>query len=113
MLVWHIREKCYKYDVSNNEIIKKNKKVEFFNAFFCLYESMTNYLNQIVALWGIYMTLLYIDDFCLKYCMSTVYCEVQSFPYVLKVSVSLSSSIENNKPKMYFQIILFFLHTLV
>lgn len=33
MLVWHIREKCYKYDVSNNEMIKKNKKVEFFNAF--------------------------------------------------------------------------------
>lgn len=40
--------------------------------------------------------------------MPTVYCEVQSFPYVLKVSVSLSSSIENNKPKMYFQTILFF-----
>lgn len=74
---------------------------------------MTNYLNQIVALWGIYMTLLYIDDFCLKYCMSTVYCEVQSFPYVLKVSVSLSSSIENNKPKMYFQTILFFTYTCI
>lgn len=30
--------------------------------------------------------------------LSTVYCEVQSFPYVLNVSVT--SSIENNSPKI-------------
>lgn len=78
---------------------KKKKKIECFNALSVdIYESMTNSFNQIVALWGIYdtftCTCVYrVFLICKKYCQLFINCDLQSFPYVLNVSVSLSSSI--------------------